>query len=132
MPEPVCDRIFSNARLLTCDPAKPGLGLIERGAIATKNGRIVYAGRAGRARPGAPVSGRNYRHRRTPGDPRADRLPHASGLRGDRAGEWEMRQQGATYEEIARAGGGILSTVKATRAAGRMIWCGRRFRDSTL
>ena len=36
---------------------------------------------------------------------------------GDRAGEWEMRQQGATYEEIARAGGGILSTVKATRAA---------------
>src|SRR5262249_32093294 len=36
---------------------------------------------------------------------------------GDRAGEWEMREAGATYAEIARAGGGILSTVKATRAA---------------
>jgi imidazolonepropionase len=36
---------------------------------------------------------------------------------GDRAAEWEMRQKGATYEEIARAGGGIVSTVKATRVA---------------
>jgi imidazolonepropionase len=36
---------------------------------------------------------------------------------GDRAGEFERRLQGATYEEIARAGGGILSTVRATRAA---------------
>jgi len=36
---------------------------------------------------------------------------------GDRAGEFEMRLGGATYEELARAGGGILSTVKATRAA---------------
>jgi imidazolonepropionase len=36
---------------------------------------------------------------------------------GDRAREFEMRQAGATYEDIARAGGGILSTVKATRAA---------------
>src|SRR5690606_41779829 len=36
---------------------------------------------------------------------------------GDRAGEWEARLNGATYEEIARAGGGILSTVRATRAA---------------
>lgn len=36
---------------------------------------------------------------------------------GDRAGEFEMRLEGATYEELARAGGGILSTVKATRAA---------------
>ena len=36
---------------------------------------------------------------------------------GNRATEWEMRAKGATYEEIARAGGGILSTVRATRAA---------------
>ena len=36
---------------------------------------------------------------------------------GDRAAEFEMRLAGASYEEIARAGGGILSTVKATRAA---------------
>jgi imidazolonepropionase len=37
---------------------------------------------------------------------------------GNRAHEFEMRLNGATYEEIARSGGGILSTVKATRAAG--------------
>lgn len=37
---------------------------------------------------------------------------------GDRSSEWERRLNGATYEEIARAGGGILSTVRATRAAG--------------
>ncbi|HIN51112.1 MAG TPA: imidazolonepropionase, partial [Gemmatimonadetes bacterium] len=36
---------------------------------------------------------------------------------GDRAREFEMRLRGASYEEIARAGGGILSTVKATRGA---------------
>ena len=36
---------------------------------------------------------------------------------GNRAHEWEMRAKGATYEDIARAGGGILSTVRATRAA---------------
>ena len=36
---------------------------------------------------------------------------------GNRAHEFELRLKGATYEEIARAGGGILSTVKATRAA---------------
>lgn len=36
---------------------------------------------------------------------------------GDRAGEWEARLNGASYEDIARGGGGILSTVRATRAA---------------
>ena len=36
---------------------------------------------------------------------------------GDRAGEFEMRLNGASYEEVARAGGGIVSTVTATRAA---------------
>ena len=38
-------------------------------------------------------------------------------MRGDRAHEFELRLAGATYEEIARAGGGIVSTVRATRAA---------------
>ncbi|MCB1560883.1 MAG: amidohydrolase family protein, partial [Xanthomonadales bacterium] len=36
---------------------------------------------------------------------------------GDRAGEFEMRLNGKSYEAIARAGGGILSTVRAVRAA---------------
>jgi imidazolonepropionase len=46
-----------------------------------------------------------------------DRLPHPSGLCRDRAHEFELRLAGASYEDIARAGGGIVSTVKATRAA---------------
>ncbi len=93
--------------------AGPGLGVMERGAIAAKDGRIVYAGPAG----GAPdakeridCDGRWI----TPGliDCHTH-LVHA----GNRAHEFEMRLNGATYEKIARAGGGILSTVKETRAA---------------
>ncbi|MGE9115718.1 imidazolonepropionase, partial [Escherichia coli] len=36
---------------------------------------------------------------------------------GDRSGEFEARLRGASYEEIARAGGGIVATMRATRAA---------------
>ena len=36
---------------------------------------------------------------------------------GDRAAEFEQRQRGASYADIARRGGGIMSTVRATRAA---------------
>jgi imidazolonepropionase len=51
---------------------------------------------------------------------------------GDRANEFEMRLNGATYEEIARAGGGIASTVRATRAASEedlLVQSGRRLRE---
>ena len=50
------------------------------------------------------------------GHARAHRLPHASRLRRIRAARWEMRLAGVPYAEIARRGGGILSTVRATRA----------------
>ncbi len=117
MAEPACDRIFRDARLLTCDPARPDLGLIERGAIAVKNGRILYAG-AEAELPAALKSAAkttDFEGRLvTPG--LIDCHTHLV-FAGDRAAEWEMRQRGASYEEIARAGGGILSTVKATRAA---------------
>ncbi|MDH4006294.1 MAG: hypothetical protein OEV32_15760 [Gammaproteobacteria bacterium] len=49
--------------------------------------------------------------------PRPHRLPHAPRVRRPRAAEYERRLQGVSYEEIAAEGGGILSTVKATRAA---------------
>jgi len=114
----VCERIFSNARILTCDPARPGLGLIERGAIATSDGRILYAGPEAdlpRTLPSASETVDLGERLVTPG--LIDCHSHLV-FAGDRAGEWEMRQQGATYEEIARAGGGILATVRATRAAG--------------
>lgn len=108
-----CDRIWQNARLATLTGA--GLGVVEDGFVASKDGRIVYAG----PRSGAPqldaaeavsCDGRWI----TPGliDCHTH-LVHA----GDRAREFEMRLAGASYEKIARAGGGIVSTVKATRAA---------------
>ncbi len=110
-----CDRIWTNAHLATLDPRLPGLGEIEDGVIASAGGRIVYAG----ARADAPsfdaaetvdCDGRWI----TPGliDPHTHLV-----WAGDRAHEFELRLAGASYEEIARAGGGIVSTMTATRAA---------------
>lgn len=92
-----------------------GLGIVEDGVVACAGGRIRYAGPAS----GAPqfdaaeridCDGRWI----TPGliDCHTH-LVHA----GDRAAEFEQRLAGASYEDIAKAGGGILSTVRATRAA---------------
>ena len=110
-----CDRVWTNARLATLAPPAPGLGLEERGLVAARDGRIVYAGPAAadapavKARETIDCEGRWI----TPGliDPHTH-LIHG----GDRAHEFELRLAGATYEEVARAGGGIASTVKATRA----------------
>jgi imidazolonepropionase len=109
-------RLFRNARLATMADGN-GLGIVEKGAVAARDGRIVYAGSAadlpGEFQKGAEVIDCEGRWI-TPGliDCHTH-LIHA----GDRAAEWEMRLNGATYEEISRAGGGILSTVRATRAA---------------
>lgn len=105
------DKLWRNARLATM--TGDGLGVVERGAVAATGGTITYAG----PESGAPdaieivdCEGRWI----TPGliDCHTH-LIHA----GNRAREFEARLEGATYEEIARAGGGILSTVTATRAA---------------
>lgn len=106
------DRVWLNAHLATMEG--DGLGVITDGAVAAHRGRIVWVG------------------------PRAGLPPHAAevvdcdgawilpGLidchthlvfAGDRAREFELRLEGASYEQIAREGGGILSTVRATRAA---------------
>ncbi|AJD45235.1 imidazolonepropionase (plasmid) [Rhizobium gallicum bv. gallicum R602sp] len=108
--------LWRNGRLATLDPGQPGLGIVEKGAIVTENGRIRYAGPEGEL----PVSvieraeiidleGRWV----TPG--LVDCHTHIV-HGGNRAREFEMRLDGATYEEIARAGGGIVSSVKATNA----------------
>ncbi len=113
---PRCDRLWTNARLATMAPggAVP-YGAVEDGVIAARDGRILYAG----PRSDAPAlnaaekidcGGRWI----TPG--LIDCHTHLV-YGGDRAHEFELRLQGASYEEIARAGGGILSTVKATRTA---------------
>lgn len=91
-------------------------GLIEDGMIAIKGDRVDWAGRSAdlptafSGHPSHDLGGRLV----TPA--LIDCHTHVvSG--GNRAREFEMRLQGASYEEIARSGGGIVSTVKATRAA---------------
>lgn len=112
------DTIWKNARLATMKGAATGagdIGAVDNGVIAAKDGRIVYAGPADDApaldaREIVDCAGRWI----TPGliDCHTH-LIHG----GDRAAEFEMRLEGASYEEIARSGGGIVSTMRATRAA---------------
>jgi imidazolonepropionase len=114
--------LWTNARLATLAEGsakgeakgESGLGAIEKGAIADRDGVIVYVG------PEADL----------PSDLKTDAVIVDCGNRwitpslvdchthlvfgGDRAMEFEMRLAGATYEEVARAGGGIVSSVKAT------------------
>ena len=109
------NRLWHNARLATLRADRPGLGVVEDGLIAEREGRIVYAGPAADA-PALETSERTNCEGRwiTPG--LIDCHTHLV-FAGDRAHEFELRLAGATYEEVARAGGGIVSTVKATRAA---------------
>ena len=108
-----CDTLWFNARLATM--AGNGLGIVEDGMIAAICDRIAYAGPASDAPDFTPdrdvdCDGRWV----TPGliDCHTH-LVHA----GNRAGEFAARLAGASYEEIARAGGGIVSTMRATRLA---------------
>ena len=92
------------------------LGIIEDGAVAVRDGRIALVG------PTSEVRGRVEAAQELdatgkvvmPGfvDPHTHLV-----FAGDRADEFEMRVRGATYLEIMAAGGGIMSTVRATRAA---------------
>jgi imidazolonepropionase len=107
------DRLFSNVRLATM--AAPGIGVVDKGLVVTCDGRILFAGPAAEAPAFAPDETIDCGGRwMTPGliDCHTH-LVHA----GDRAAEFELRLAGASYAEIAKAGGGILSTVRATRAA---------------
>lgn len=112
------DAIWTGARLATMTAGGAPYGAVEAAALAVSGGRIAWVG------PAADLPGR-------PGD-LASQVFDAGGrwitpglidchthlvFAGDRAQEFEMRLNGASYEEIARAGGGIRSTVRATRAA---------------
>lgn len=112
----VAGKVWRNARLATMSPNMPGLGVVEDGAVVKDAaGRIVYCGPQN-ALPAAVLDNATDCEGRwiTPG--LIDCHTHLV-YGGDRAAEFEMRLGGATYEEVARAGGGIVSTVKATRAA---------------
>jgi imidazolonepropionase len=108
------DRVWFHARLATL--VGDSLGIVEDGAVAAKDGRIAYAGPARDLPTGWDAAERIDCDGRwiTPG--LVDCHTHLV-FGGDRAHEFELRLKGASYEEIARAGGGIVSTVKATRAA---------------
>lgn len=107
------DILLRNATIATM---ADGYGLIEDGAVAIRGGRIDWVGPAGEA----PAEVGDLESRDlggaviTPG--LIDCHTHVV-HGGDRASEFEMRLKGASYEEVARAGGGIVSTVRATRAA---------------
>jgi imidazolonepropionase len=108
------DTIWLDARLATMNG--PGLGIVERGAVAAKDGRIAFAGGMADLPSGWDAKARVSLDGRwiTPG--LIDCHTHLA-YAGNRAHEFELRLAGATYEEVARAGGGIVSTVMATRAA---------------
>ncbi len=110
------DGLLVNARLVTL-AGDTGYGVMENGALGWRDGVLVFAG----TMDSLPA----------PPDALADTFIDAGGdwvtaglvdchthvvFGGDRAGEFEQRLQGASYEDIARAGGGIVSTVRATRA----------------
>ena len=110
-----CNRLWRNARLCTLDPGREGLGIIEDGIVAEHDGRITYIGSVSDAASIDAIESIDCDGRWiTPGliDCHTH-LVHG----GHRATEFEMKLDGATYEEIARAGGGIVSTMRATRAA---------------
>jgi len=114
------DRIWRNARLATFKPqpgaSNDGVGAVERGLVAAAAGRILYCGEESRAPEFSPTAERIDCEGRwiTPG--LIDCHTHLV-YAGDRAAEFEQRLAGVTYEAIARAGGGIAASVRATRAA---------------
>jgi len=104
------DVLFANARLATL---ADGYGIVEDGAVAVRGGRIAWVGRRADAPPAQAVHDCGGLWL-TPG--LVDCHTHIV-YAGNRSDEWEARLNGASYEDIARAGGGIMSTVRATRAA---------------
>lgn len=102
-------RLWRNARIATMAVGQPGLGIIENGSILVRDGRILAVGTdiSGDGAEIIDVSGRWI----LPG--LVDCHTHIV-FGGHRAREFEMRLDGASYEDVARAGGGIVSTVSAT------------------
>ena len=107
------DRLLTDARIATMERDVAPYGVIDDGAIAIADGTIAWVGEASSL----------------PRDTADETISLAGGwvtpalidchthlvFGGDRSAEFEQRLSGVSYEEIARAGGGILSTVHATR-----------------
>lgn len=110
------DLCLTHARLATL-AGDAGYGLVEDGAVACRGGRIVYAGPMRDLPAGAAEAAEAVDCRGALVTPALIDCHTHLVFAGDRAGEFEQRLEGASYEDIARAGGGIASTVRATRAA---------------
>ncbi|MCP4317225.1 MAG: imidazolonepropionase [Hyphomicrobiales bacterium] len=108
--------VLKNATIATMAGGVPAYGLIENAAMVAEDGKIVWVGADAdlpahlQSLPQEDLEGRLV----TPA--LIDCHTHIV-AGGNRAREFEMRLEGASYEEIARAGGGIVSTVRATRQA---------------
>jgi len=115
MTYPATSTLWRHARIATMDGARPW-GWIERGALLAEDGLITWVGVEGDLPRGmAPQQEFDLQGALlTPG--LIDAHTHLV-YGGDRAAEFELRLQGASYEEISRRGGGIASTVAATRSA---------------
>ncbi len=114
MPSP--SLVLTGLRAATLRPGPDAYGLVEDAALVIEDGRIGWVGpRAAlpAAAAGLPVEDLGGRLVTPALVDCHTHIVHG----GDRAAEFEMRIRGAGYEEIARAGGGIVSTVRATRAA---------------
>lgn len=117
---PHWDLLLTDARIATLQTGAAPYGILAGddagdGAIAVKDGNIVWLGPQSQLPQGTTRESRSLNGRWiTPA--LIDCHTHLV-FAGNRAAEFEQRLQGASYEDIARAGGGILSTVKATRAA---------------
>ena len=112
------DTLLIGGHTATMEPGGAAYGAVRDAAVGMADGRIVWIG-AEADLAGAPEALARSVERLngqwiTPG--LIDCHTHLV-FASNRAGEWEKRLNGATYEEIARAGGGILSSVRATRAA---------------
>lgn len=111
------DGLLLNCRMATMGEGL-GYGLVEDAALGWQHGQLVYAG----ARAGLPAPPQDLAMQVIDGQgdcvtpALVDCHAHLV-FAGNRAGEYERRLQGASYEDIAREGGGILSTVRQTRAA---------------
>lgn len=112
---PHWDLLLTDVNLATMCAGGEPYGVLEQAALGIEDGRISWLGKAAdrpthNARQTKSLRGRWI----TPG--LIDCHTHLV-FAGDRAAEFEQRLAGASYEDIARAGGGIMSTVNATRAA---------------
>ncbi len=108
-----CQTIWRNARIATMAAGPEPYGMVERGCIASSEGRIVWVGSENDCPSFAAENEIDLGNRLvTPG--LIDCHTHLV-YGGNRAREFERRLEGVSYEEIARSGGGILSTVNATR-----------------